>query len=63
MDGQNGTKKSWNRSFFATVSQEKKPFFLWSCATERRKLHGVRNNARYYFSSKKKRKTKNTLAG
>jgi len=28
---------------------------------KRRKLHGERNNARYYFWSKK-RKTKNTLA-
>jgi len=25
--------------------------------------HGERNNARYYFWSKKKRKTKNTLVG
>jgi len=32
---------------------------------ERRKLNAgrERNNARYYFWSKKKRKTKNTLAG
>jgi len=63
------------QNFFATISQEKKAFLLsssfiitpegskWSCATERRKLHGERNNARYYFWSKKKRKTKNTLAG
>ena len=36
---------------------------LWSCATEKKKLHGERNNARYYFWSKKKRKTKNMLVG
>ena len=57
-----GTEESWNRTVFATVSQEKKAFLLWSCAMKRRKLHGERNNARCYFSSKKKRKTKNTLA-
>ena len=58
-----GTEESWNTTVFATVSQEKKAFLVWSCAVERRKLHGERNNARYYFWSKKKRKTKNTLAG
>ena len=47
MDGRNGTKKSWNRSFFATVSQEKNAYLLWSCVTLRRKLHGERNNAKY----------------
>jgi len=63
------TEESWNRTVFATVSQKKKAFLLWSCAMERRKLHGERNNAaeasytRYYFLSKKKRKTKNTLGG
>jgi len=41
--------------FFAIVSQEKKAFLLWSCATERRKLHGERNNARYYTSSQRRR--------
>ena len=35
---------------FATVSQEKKAFLLWSSATERRKLYGERNNAKYYTS-------------
>jgi len=58
-----GITESWNRTFFATVSQEKKAFLLWSCAAERRKLHGERNNAKYYFWLKKKRKTKNILAG
>jgi len=38
-------KGSWNRTVIATVSQENKAFLLWSCATERRKLLGERNNA------------------
>jgi len=50
---------------FLLVSQGKKALLLRSCAMERRKLNAgrERNNARYYFWSKKKRKTKNTLAG
>ena len=49
---------------FAMVNQVKKAMVM-SCATEIRKLNGERNkpNARCYFWSKKKRKTKNTLAG
>jgi len=42
-----GTDESWNRTFYATVSQEKKVFLLWSFSAERRKLHGEENNARY----------------
>jgi len=34
-----GTEESWNRTFFATVSQEKKAFLLWSCVINwRRRL-------------------------
>ena len=45
-------------------SQSRKESFLIMVvrAAERTKLHGERNNARYYFWSNK-RKTKNTLAG
>jgi len=46
-----------------TIRTLKKLRLLWSCATEKKKLHGERNNARYYFWSKKKRKTKNMLVG
>jgi len=59
-----GTEESWNITLFAMVNQVKKAMVM-SCATEIRKLNGERNkpNARCYFWSKKKRKTKNTLAG
>ena len=55
--------RCYKRTTFVTVSQRKKTFLLWPCATEGKKLYGERNNARYYFWSKKTRKTKNTLAG
>ena len=55
--------KAGTEPFLLQSVKKRELSLLWSCATERRKLHGERNNARYYFWSKKKRKTKNTLAG
>ena len=49
-------KKAGTEPFFATVGQEKKAFLLWSCSMERRKLHGERNNARYYSTSGQRRR-------
>ena len=56
-------KKAGTELFLLHSRSRKESFLLCVHATERRKLHGERNNARYYFWPKKKRKTKNTLAG
>jgi len=56
-------RKAGTEAFLLQSVKQRKLSYCGHVLRKEGKLHGERNNARYYFWSKKKRKTKNTLAG